>query len=108
ADIPPKDQNLTTSHLPENWPLNGSVRFQNLAASYAGAGNPVLHSIDLDIRASEKISLCGRMSSGKSSLVAALFGLLHQQPGRALINDIPTNGVTLAVLRIRIVVMPQE
>ncbi|KAK0609633.1 Metal resistance protein YCF1 [Lasiodiplodia hormozganensis] len=87
----------------------------------------VLHNINLTIAAGEKIGICGRTGSGKSSLVATLFGLLHLHgneggcgssrssdgdgnngAGQLLIDDIDAAAVSVAALRARIVALPQE
>ena len=105
---PSEQKELVTADPPESWPKNGHVSFHNLAASYSEEGRQILNGINLDIKAGEKIGLCGRTGSGKSSLVASLFGLLHQRDGQILIDDIPTTDVSLSALRSKIIALPQE
>ncbi|KAF4533888.1 ABC transporter [Lasiodiplodia theobromae] len=115
---------------PPSWPQHGSITFRNLSASYqppppspSSASTPapppppptlVLHNINLTIAAGEKIGICGRTGSGKSSLVATLFGLLHLHggsdgQGQLLIDDVDAaTAVPVAALRARIVALPQE
>ncbi|KAF2502909.1 P-loop containing nucleoside triphosphate hydrolase protein [Lophium mytilinum] len=108
SKTPSEHQDRVTSDPPTGWPLSGSVQFKDLVASYTEEGNPVLHGVNLDIKAGEKIGICGRTGSGKSSLVATLFGLLHHQSGRLLIDDVSTDGVALDVLRSKVTALPQE
>lgn len=108
AATPSESQELMQADPPESWPMHGSVAFKNFAASYSDKGKSVLKGIDLNIKAGEKIGICGRTGSGKSSLVAALFGLLHQQEGEILIDGIPTVDVSLSLLRSKIIALPQE
>jgi ABC-type multidrug transport system fused ATPase/permease subunit len=108
AQTPSENQDSVTSDPPTGWPLIGSVQFKDLVASYTEDGKPVLHGVNLDIKPGEKIGLCGRTGSGKSSLVATLFGLLHHQSGRILIDDVATDDVALDVLRSKITALPQE
>ncbi|KAF1972843.1 P-loop containing nucleoside triphosphate hydrolase protein [Bimuria novae-zelandiae CBS 107.79] len=105
---PAEQQELNTVEPPELWPKHGSVSFSNLAASYTEDGKRVLNDINLSIHPGEKIGLCGRTGSGKSSLVATLFGLLHQREGQISIDGIPTAEVPLSVLRSKIIALPQE
>ena len=105
---PSEQQELVTADPPESWPKNGHVSIHNLGASYSEEGKQVLNGINLDIKAGERIGLCGRTGSGKSSLVATLFGLLHQREGQILIDDIPTTDVSLPALRSKIIALPQE
>jgi ATP-binding cassette subfamily C (CFTR/MRP) protein 1 len=88
--------------------VHGSVVYRKFSASYTEGGKSVLKDVDLDIKAGEKIGLCGRTGSGKSSLVVTLFGLLHQQEGEILIDGIPTTDVSLSVLRSKIIALPQD
>jgi ATP-binding cassette, subfamily C (CFTR/MRP), member 1 len=90
------------------WPDAGSVKFSRLVAAYSEDGLPVLKGIDLDIEAGEKVGICGRTGSGKSSLVACLFGLLEQQAGQILIDGIATDSISLSALRSKIIALPQE
>lgn len=99
---------ITEADPPDAWPTHGSVTFRHFAASYSEGGKPVLKDINLSIEAGEKIGICGRTGSGKSSLVATLFGLLHQQEGEILIDGFPTTSVSLPVLRSKIIALPQE
>jgi ATP-binding cassette subfamily C (CFTR/MRP) protein 1 len=109
-ELTPAEDDLdnTRPDPPASWPTDGSVTFRKYSASYTENSKSVLNSIDLEVQAGEKIGLCGRTGSGKSSLVATLFGLLHQQDGEILIDNIPTTNVSLAVLRSKIIALPQE
>jgi ATP-binding cassette subfamily C (CFTR/MRP) protein 1 len=63
--------------IPESWPANGAIEFRNLSASYTIAGPLVLKGVDMLIKSGEKIGICGRTGSGKSSLIMTLFRLLE-------------------------------
>lgn len=106
--VPSEIEDTAKPDPPSSWPTAGSVAFKSLSASYTDNGKSVLNGIDLNIKAGEKIGLCGRTGSGKSSLVATLFGLLHQQDGEILIDNIPATNVSLSVLRSKIIALPQE
>lgn len=108
AKAPSEDQDQAQPDPPESWPALGSVQFKDLAAGYSEDGKPVLTNVDLSINAGEKIGICGRTGSGKSSLVATLFGLLHQKDGCITIDNIRTTDVSLPVLRSKIISLPQE
>ena len=108
SETPSESQGLSTSDPPESWPVNGSIQFAGVAASYSEDGKTILSDISLTIRPGEKIGLCGRTGSGKSSLVATLFGLLHQQAGDILIDGVSTNRVSLSALRSNIIALPQD
>ncbi|KAF2450312.1 P-loop containing nucleoside triphosphate hydrolase protein [Karstenula rhodostoma CBS 690.94] len=105
---PPEESDLAIASPPPSWLKSGAVAFSNFAASYTEDGKTVLNDIDLSIQPGEKIGLCGRTGSGKSSLVATLFGLLHQREGRVAVDGIPTTDVSLSTLRSKIIALPQE
>jgi ATP-binding cassette subfamily C (CFTR/MRP) protein 1 len=62
---------------PEDWPSKGAIAFNNLSASYTINGPKVLTGINMSINPGEKIGICGRTGSGKSSLIMTLFRLLE-------------------------------
>lgn len=64
--------------------------------------------IDLSINASEKIAICGRTGSGKSTLIALLLKLLDPLSGTVVIDDTLLSGIDRSTLRQRIIAMPQE
>ncbi|GLA30099.1 hypothetical protein AnigIFM63326_008296 [Aspergillus niger] len=63
------------------WPQYGAVEFDNFAAAYSSSAPLVLRDIYLQIQPGEKIGVCGRTGSGKSSLLAALFHLVEYRQG---------------------------
>lgn len=64
-------------HVHDSWPENGGIEFKNLSASYDNDGPKVLQDINMVIKPGEKIGICGRTGSGKSSLIMTLFRLLE-------------------------------
>lgn len=92
------------------WPRHGAVQFRNVSASYTPDTNApaTLRSIDLKIGAGEKVGVCGRTGSGKSSLIATLLGLMHQTTGEILIDGVSTTTLPLSTLRTRIISLTQE
>lgn len=108
ATTPSEHQTVHPANLPDQWPRDGSVTFDGFSASYSEGGKFVLKDINLKIEAGEKIGLCGRTGSGKSSLVAALFGLLHHEEGQILFDNISVTDISLSILRSKIIALPQE
>ncbi|KAK4170055.1 hypothetical protein QBC43DRAFT_329617 [Cladorrhinum sp. PSN259] len=104
-DLPGEDQ-----QPPKGWPANGAIEFDNLSASYNSSGDDlVLKGVSLSIKAGEKIAVCGRTGSGKTSLIMSLFRMVDSLP----VGSIRVDGVDLATLprqevRQRIVGVPQH
>jgi ABC-type multidrug transport system fused ATPase/permease subunit len=63
--------------VPGSWPSSGGIEFRNLSASYEIGGPLVLSDINMTIKPGEKVGICGRTGSGKSSLIMTLFRLLE-------------------------------
>ncbi|KAG5996170.1 hypothetical protein E4U52_007183 [Claviceps spartinae] len=94
--------------LPDDWPSTGHVVFENMAASYEKSGNSVLNGIDLNIRSGEKIALCGRTGSGKSSLLLTILGKLELEAGSITIDGHNISRIPREELRKRLNTLPQE
>ncbi|RWS19174.1 ATP-binding cassette sub-family C member 9-like protein, partial [Leptotrombidium deliense] len=65
-------------------------------------------SVSFAIKSGEKVAVCGRTGSGKSSLVMALFKLVPKIDGQIMIDDIDLDTVDSTTLRNRLSVVPQD
>ncbi|KAL3291015.1 P-loop containing nucleoside triphosphate hydrolase protein [Colletotrichum asianum] len=92
------------------WPRYGAVHFRNVSASYSlhPSTPPTLQHVNLEIAAGEKVGICGRTGSGKSSLVATLLGLTNLIAGEILIDSISTVTAPLSKLRRRLITLTQD
>ena len=60
----------TTKDDPEpSWPQNGMITFKGVSMAYRPGLPKVLHDIDFEVRAGEKVGIVGRTGAGKSSLL---------------------------------------
>ncbi|GKZ63827.1 hypothetical protein AnigIFM50267_000113 [Aspergillus niger] len=95
----------------DDWPSRGSIRFDHVYASYDAQQSPhqcILRDIALNIHPGEKVAICGRSGSGKSSLILLLFKLLDPIAGSVFIDGINLRDVPCDVLRARLTVIPQD
>lgn len=95
------------------WPPSGAIKFYNVSASYhPGKGkdrNLAIRNINMSIQAGEKIGICGRSGSGKSSLLATLFRMIEVEPGsQILIDGIDITRTPRQQLRTALNAIPQE
>lgn len=70
-----------------------------------------LRDINLTVRAREKVAICGRTGSGKSSLISLLLKLLDptsETKTNATIDDIPLHRINRSSLRQHVIAVPQE
>lgn len=61
-----------TTVLAASWPHYGRVEIRDVTCSWQEDGEPVLNNISLTVEPGQHIGICGRTSSGKSSLILAL------------------------------------
>jgi ABC-type multidrug transport system fused ATPase/permease subunit len=93
----------------ENWPARGAVEFRDITASYASDMNhTVLKNLSLVIQPGQKVGICGRTGSGKSSLLSALFRMIELQSGSITIDGIDLNNVSRQEVRSRLIAIPQD
>lgn len=92
----------------ERWPQSGDLQIRDFSASYSENSVPVLHGVNLDIKAGENIGICGRSGSGKSSLLASLLHLLEMRKGSISIDGQDIAYMPRGILRQSLNVITQE
>ncbi|CCG83568.1 putative ABC multidrug transporter [Taphrina deformans PYCC 5710] len=94
---------------PEGWPCHGAIEFENVFASYTASSDLVIRDLTLSIKAGQKIGVCGRSGSGKSSLVTCLFRMLEVAPGsRITIDDVDITKLPRQKVREVLNAIPQD
>lgn len=76
-----------------------------------GVSNLALRDVCLTIDSGEKVAICGRTGSGKSSLIALLLKLLDptaETRANLIIDNTPLHRINRPALRQRIIAVPQE
>ncbi|TGJ82777.1 hypothetical protein E0Z10_g5987 [Xylaria hypoxylon] len=115
--VKPEEQDGEDICPPEHWPQRGEISLANVSASYSSeeeeGSTPTLalKDISLSVRSGEKVAICGRTGSGKSSFIALLLKLLS--PLATTPNGVQIDSISLArldriTLRQRIIAIPQE
>ncbi|GBF62869.1 ABC transporter [Trichophyton mentagrophytes] len=105
-----KDENLPNENgsVPGKWPESGTIAFNDVSASYDSSLGPVLKGVNLAIKAGEKVAICGRTGSGKSSLVSCLLRMLEMDSGTILIDGTDISTIPRQQVRSRLNTLPQE
>ena len=67
-----------------------------------------LHDFSLDVAAGETVALVGPSGAGKSTVLQLLLRFYDVQAGRVEVDGVPVQRVTLAELRQRIGIVPQD
>jgi general L-amino acid transport system ATP-binding protein len=76
-----------------------AVSIQGLCKWYGSV--QVLHDVDLEVAAGEKIVICGPSGSGKSTLIRCINGLESHHAGRIVANGVELDGRTRGLEAIR-------
>ncbi|ETN61558.1 hypothetical protein AND_006763 [Anopheles darlingi] len=109
---PDRDESVrptdTYKSVPISWPLRGDIVYEGVTLRYENQKENVITNLSLTIPAGQRLGICGRTGSGKSSLALALFGALEVTAGRILIDDVDIVGLHTDELRSRLSIIPQE
>ncbi|KAG9660971.1 putative multidrug resistance protein, partial [Aureobasidium melanogenum] len=96
-----------TATPPPNWSTCGSIQLCNISVKY-GDRKHALESVSLTINHGEKIGICGRTGSGKSTLINAILRIAPTQTGTIIIDDIDISKLQPNILRSELIVVPQD
>lgn len=102
-----EDTSQETAVLPPDWPAQGAIDFSSVSAGY-DSNRMVLTDLTLSIRGGEKIGICGRTGSGKSSLIMTLFRMLELRAGSITIDGLDLSTIPRHEVRSRIIGLPQD
>jgi iron complex transport system ATP-binding protein len=82
------------------------IELQDVTVEYRGRA--ALRSVDLEIRAGERVALIGPNGAGKSTLLRVATGLVRPAAGRTLLGGTPIEGLDRAAVARRLAVVPQQ
>ena len=88
---------------------NGAIRFEGVSFAYpTRRAQPVLSSVDLEIRPGETIALVGPSGAGKSTILSLLYRFYDADAGRVLFEGVDLRELSLAELRRSLAIVAQE
>ncbi|CAJ1054606.1 ATP-binding cassette sub-family C member 9 isoform X4 [Xyrichtys novacula] len=99
---------MDTSQVPENWPQSGEIKIQDLCVRYDPMLKPVLKHVNAYVEPGQKVGICGRTGSGKSSLSLAFFNMVDIFEGKIVIDGIDICKLPLQTLRSRMSIIQQD
>ncbi|QTE30782.1 ABC transporter ATP-binding protein [Pengzhenrongella sicca] len=84
-----------------------TVELRGVRFAYPG-GAPVLHGVDLTIPARTSVAVVGATGSGKTTIAKLVVRLMDPSAGQVLLDGVDLRDLSLASLRRRVVLVPQE
>ncbi|KAF2664072.1 P-loop containing nucleoside triphosphate hydrolase protein [Microthyrium microscopicum] len=95
---------------PEGWVRSAGIEIKDVTASHGSeADSPaVLRNITLSIAPGEKIGICGRSGSGKSSLLSLLFRTMEARAGAILVDGVDISTISINQVRANLNALSQE
>ncbi|XP_067283414.1 ATP-binding cassette sub-family C member 9 isoform X3 [Pseudorasbora parva] len=99
---------MDVSQVPEDWPQHGEIEIHDLCVRYDSLLKPVLKHVNAHINPGQKVGICGRTGSGKSSLSLAFFNMVDVFEGKIVIDGIDICKLPLQTLRSRLSIILQD
>ncbi|KAJ3499459.1 hypothetical protein NLG97_g302 [Lecanicillium saksenae] len=95
--------------VPVDWPdSSAAIEFKNVTASYDGESEAILKDMSFIVSMGEKVAICGRTGSGKSSTVSALLRMLELDAGAIHVGGVDLSTIPRQLIRSRLNAVPQE
>ncbi|OAQ77246.1 ABC multidrug transporter [Purpureocillium lilacinum] len=108
-------ENAPSESLPEEnrvpsvqWPARGDLELRNVSVQYDSTEEPILHDLCMTMKHGQKIGLCGRSGSGKSSTIQALLRLANIVEGQIVLDGEDITRVPRSLLREKLSCLTQE
>ena len=87
--------------------LCGNIEFQNIQFGYV-EGEPVLKSLNLSVKAGQKIAIVGATGSGKTTVVNLLTRFYELDGGRITVDGVDITDIPKSTLRQAIAIVLQD
>ncbi|CAK0833751.1 unnamed protein product, partial [Prorocentrum cordatum] len=85
-----------------------ALQLEDVHARYQPGLPLVLRGLSLRVEAGQRLGVCGRTGSGKSTLFLACFRMVAVERGRVLVGGVDAAGMPLPLLRASLAVVPQD
>jgi ATP-binding cassette subfamily B protein len=99
---------VVETDTPTVLPTDGDVVVEGVTFSYDGATRPALNNVSLSLAAGTRLALVGPTGAGKSTLAKIMARLYDPQSGSVSFGGVDLRQASMADLRTRVVVIPQE
>ncbi|KAK0130214.1 hypothetical protein ONS96_014922 [Cadophora gregata f. sp. sojae] len=90
------------------WPAQGHLIFEGVSASYGSHTAPVLNNISMSILPGQKIGICGRSGSGKSSFISSILRMVELSSGKITLDNHDLSTIPRPLIRQRLICLTQD
>ncbi|KAJ7110721.1 P-loop containing nucleoside triphosphate hydrolase protein [Mycena crocata] len=110
AKLPEEEKTEVSINDHSAWPASGNLAFADFSMKYRDDLPFALKNLSFDLQGGQKIGICGRTGSGKSSTVLALFRGIDQHlvTGKIVIDGVDISTVPLKHLRESMSIVTQD
>ncbi|KAG9243909.1 putative ATP-binding cassette transporter [Calycina marina] len=92
---------------PPEWPARGDIQVTSLTTLHSN-DQPAVRDLSLEIKAGERIAICGRTASGKTSVIMGMMQLNETSHVSIVIDSIDLADLPRDLVRQRIKCIPQD
>ncbi|KAF0639068.1 hypothetical protein FPSE5266_00902 [Fusarium pseudograminearum] len=92
----------------EAWPRYGGLEVKNVDVQYDHTTEPVLRGLSFSLKPGEKLGICGRSGSGKSSFVQALLRMAEVVNGQITLDGEDISVIPRHLIRQRLSCLTQD
>ena len=89
-------------------PFNKEIRLENVHFTYPDNGSEIIKNLSITIPVNSTIGIVGTTGSGKTTLVDMILGLLQQNAGKFLVDDLQVNFKTIKAWKKKLGYVPQQ
>lgn len=93
--------------VPITWPHRGDITFENVTLRYESHKENIVTNLSLVIPAGQRLGICGRSGSGKSTIAMSLFRVVDIVSGHIAIDNVNIATIHTDEIRTRLSVIPQ-
>ncbi|KAJ6446792.1 ABC multidrug transporter [Purpureocillium lavendulum] len=105
-NVKPEDREGECEDVEPDWPASGEIELTDVVAS--DDTENVLKGVSMRVKPGQRVGVCGRSGSGKSSLVLTLARLLELQSGDIKIDGLSLSRIPRQTIRSRLTALPQD
>ncbi|KAG8669721.1 hypothetical protein FPOAC2_09062 [Fusarium poae] len=105
----PSEEKPEESNNPgDYWPREGGLEVKNADVQYEHTTEPVLRGLSFSLKPGEKLGICGRSGSGKSSFVQALLRMAEVVHGQITLDGEDISVIPRHLIRQRLSCLTQD